>query len=178
LATRNIIEGALVMVMQLSNNVVNKIQTDPFPMYLAPMPRDKNRMKQVEQNYRDVDSVKEYVVLDRTTCDSLPVTPTYLVQRVPGMTIDAAKEMISQLKPGGHIDSSSNMLLIDPTKSDWRNIISPHNSTHWLGQFELKPGYSPLAKALHRAWAFHEYCSEAVVPALRFFEEHRGTTSS
>jgi len=31
--------------------------------------------------------------------------------------------------------------------------------------------YYKLAKALHRAWAFHEYCSEVVVPALHFFED-------
>jgi hypothetical protein len=130
--------------------MVNKIQADPFPMYLAPMPRDKYWMLQVEENYRDMDSVKEYIVLDRTTCSSLPVIPTYLVHRVPGMTINAAKEMIAQLKQGGHIDSSTNMLRIDPTKSDWRHIVSPHDSTHWLGKFELKPGYSPLAKVLHR----------------------------
>jgi alpha-beta hydrolase superfamily lysophospholipase len=36
--------------------------------------------------------------------------------------------------------------------------------------FDLTPGISPLAKALHRAWAMHEYCSEIVELALDYFE--------
>ena len=36
--------------------------------------------------------------------------------------------------------------------------------------FDLTPTISPLAKALHRAWAMHEYCSESVEHALDFFE--------
>ena len=38
----------------------------------------------------------------------------------------------------------------------------------------LGPGVSPLAKALHRAWAFHEYCSGVIDPALDFFEAALG----
>eukprot|EP00585_Thalassiosira_rotula_P000892 CAMPEP_0196161024 /NCGR_PEP_ID=MMETSP0910-20130528/47124_1 /TAXON_ID=49265 /ORGANISM="Thalassiosira rotula, Strain GSO102" /LENGTH=148 /DNA_ID=CAMNT_0041425965 /DNA_START=578 /DNA_END=1024 /DNA_ORIENTATION=- len=135
------------------------------------MPRDKSRMEQVVKNYRDLDGVRDFVILDGTTCGSIPVTTAYLIQRVPGMTTKASEELISGLKRAGHIDPSSDMLRVDPTRSDWRSIVSPTNSTHWLDEFDLKPGYSPLAKALHRAWAFHEYCSEAVIPALRFFEK-------
>jgi len=171
LATQKIVRGALVMVMQLSNDAVNKLRLSPVPIYLAPMPRDKSRMEQVVKNYRDLDSVRDFVILDGTTCGSIPVTTTYLIQRVPGMTAKASEELISELERAGHIDPSSDMLRVDPTRSDWRSIVSPTNSTHWLGEFDLKPGYSPLAKALHRAWAFHEYCSEAVIPALRFFEK-------
>eukprot|EP00579_Thalassiosira_antarctica_P029014 CAMPEP_0202021278 /NCGR_PEP_ID=MMETSP0905-20130828/46522_1 /ASSEMBLY_ACC=CAM_ASM_000554 /TAXON_ID=420261 /ORGANISM="Thalassiosira antarctica, Strain CCMP982" /LENGTH=343 /DNA_ID=CAMNT_0048583103 /DNA_START=108 /DNA_END=1136 /DNA_ORIENTATION=- len=149
LATRKIVQGALVMVMQLSSDVVNKLRTSPVPIYLAPMPRDKNVMKHVMKNYRDLDSVKEFIILDRTTCDSLPVTTNYLIQRVPGMTVKAAEELISKLKQAEHIDSFSNMLHVDPTRSEWRTIISTNKSTHWLNKFDLKPGYSPLAKALH-----------------------------
>ena len=170
LLTRNIVQGALVMVMSLSNEVVNKLRTSPKPIYFAPMPRDKSTMTKVIKNYHDLESVKDFAVLDRTTCGSLPVTNHYLVQRVPGMTVAAADQLISTLKEANHIDSASDMLIIDPTRSDWRNVASPKNSTHWLDTFALKPGYSPLAKALHRAWAFHEYCSEAVVPAIRLFE--------
>ncbi len=170
LSTRNMVHAALIMVMGLSDGVTGKLRTSPKPIYLAPMPRDKGTMKMVMNNQRDLKSVKDFIRLDTTSCGSLPVTTRYLLQRVPGMTTDAGDELISLLKKAGHIDSS-NMMIVDPTRSVWRNIISPSNSTHWLNKFYLKPGYSPLAKALHRAWAFHEYCSEAVLPALRFFEQ-------
>ncbi|OEU06821.1 hypothetical protein FRACYDRAFT_252847 [Fragilariopsis cylindrus CCMP1102] len=45
-----------------------------------------------------------------------------------------------------------------------------NNMLLW-GTFDLTPGMSPLAKALHRAWAMHEYCSESINPALDFFEQ-------
>ena len=170
LLTRNMVHAALIMVMGLSDGVTGKLRTSPKPIYLAPMPRDKGTMKMVMNNHRDLKSVKDFIRLDTTSCGSLPVTTRYLLQRVPGMTTDAGDDLISLLKKAGHIDSS-NMMNVDPTRSRWRYIISPSNSTHWLKKFDLKPGSSPLAKALHRAWAFHEYCSDAVVPALRFFEQ-------
>jgi hypothetical protein len=172
LATRGIVDAALVMVMSLSDGVTGKLRTSPKPIYFAPMPRDKGMTKMVFKNYHDLKSVKDFIVLDTANCGSLPVTTGYLIQRVPGMTADAGDELISLLKMAGHIDSS-NMMKVDPTHSEWRNIVSPLNSTHWLNKFYLKPGCSPLAKALHRAWAFHEYCSEAVFPALTFFEQFK-----
>ena len=182
LATRNVVQAALVMVMQLSNDVVSKLQASPKPIYLAPMLRDKHSMKQVLKNYHDLKNSgsSDAVVLDSTSCDSLPLTSQYLVQRVPGMTNDTAKSLIAVLKEAGHINPSTNMLQVDPTKpkSDWRHILSPQNSTHWLNIFDLQPGVSPLAKALNRAWAFHEYCSEVVVPSLEFFERQFHDTNS
>lgn len=177
LLTNNIVKGALVMVMSLPNNVMKKMkqQQTQKPIYLAPMPRDANTMQHVIQNYEKCDSImKEYIILDKSSCDSLPVTIEYLIQRVPGMTVEMGNDLIQQLKRAEHIDTISNMLIIDPTKSNWRDIITAttKNKTHWMDIFDLTPGYSPLAKALHRAWAFHEYCSEVVVPALRFFERH------
>ena len=172
LAARKMVEGALVMVMQLSDDVVGRIRTAPVPIYLAPMPRDENRMRRVAKNYRDLESAGELVVLDGTTCGSIPVTTEYLVQRVPGMTVQAAGELILRLERAGHVDPAYGLLRVDPTRSDWRTVVSPDDSSRWLDKFDLKPGYSPLAKALHRAWAFHEYCSEAVDPALTFFEEN------
>ena len=178
LLTRDVVQGALVMVMSLSNNVMQKMKQKQTrkPIYLAPMPRDANTMQHVIQNYKECDSImKEYIVLDKSSCASLPVTIEYLIQRVPGMTVEMGNELIQQLKQAKHIDTISNMLVVDPTKSKWRDIITSttKNKTHWMDIFDLTPGYSPLAKALHRAWAFHEYCSEVVVPALRFFESHK-----
>jgi len=97
--------------------------------------------------------------------------------------------------------NSNSLLIVDPTKSTWRDLLkakeiiipkpllqsslnirssssSRNNNDNkkdehnilW-GTFDLTPGISPLAKALHRAWAMHEYCSESVNPALDFFEQ-------
>jgi hypothetical protein len=38
LLVNNIVNGALVMVMSLTNNVVKRLKEEPKPLYLAPMP--------------------------------------------------------------------------------------------------------------------------------------------
>ena len=182
LLVNNIVDGTLVMVMSLTNNIVKRLKEEPLKsLYLAPMPRDINTLKRCEQNYHDLitsstsNRMKEYIILDTTTCKPIPVTASYLVQRIPHMTNNHANHLIQLLKQANHIDKITNMLLVDPTKSNWRDILTKNNitndkSTYWLGLYDLTPGISQVAKALHRAWAYHEYCSEVVLPALRFFE--------
>jgi len=186
LLVSNMVDEALVMVMSLSNNIVKRLIEHPKPLYLAPMPRDTNTLTRCEQNYHDLIStsstsnrMKEYIRLDKTTCKSIPVTTSYLIQRIPHMTNNHANQLIHLLKQVNHIDKTTNMLLVDPTKSNWRDILIPiknsstnKKSMYWLDLYDLSPGKSKVAKALHRSWAYHEYCSEVVLPALRFFEEH------
>jgi len=95
-------------------------------------------------------------------CNPLMVTDTMLSNRVPNLFNDThrAKKIVEALQQHGHIDVQGN-LLRDPTRSNWRDAIT---GLH-LG-LELKAGRSPLAKALHRAWAFHEYCSDVIVEQL------------
>jgi len=225
-------------------------------LYLAPMNRDKGTAKRARKNYQYVTEQQHHplestttdnnkhnnngsgnleIVLDETSCVPLPVTPDYLWNRVPGMTLEAAGIVVDVLVQRGHLDAGTHLLRIDPTKSNWRDYLlgqtqtppegvgggnhkhdseqeqqHKHDSERrpppvpasllllqqrngndndndidavrqqppqtppppmllW-GTFDLTPGLSPLAKALHRAWAFHEYCSEAVGPALDFFE--------
>ncbi|KAL7466630.1 hypothetical protein ACHAXS_006923 [Conticribra weissflogii] len=187
LVAKQLSQAAIVMVMSLSDPLVEGLRRIPRPIYLAPMPRDEGTLRRVQRNFEalrghddgnggDKGPEKSHIVLDTQSCDSLPLTPDYLVQRVPRMTREAAATLTSKLKDAGHIDHRSNRLIVDPTKSNWRNVISPRNGTHWLDRFALTPGYSPLAKALHRAWAFHEYCSEVVVPAIHFFEDWYDTS--
>ena len=175
LLVRGVVKGALVEVMSLSNEIVGKLKKSPKPLFLAPMPRDKRTLSGVIRNYEDLKSFnsegKNMIVLDTQSCDSIPVTRSYLQERVIGMTTTIADMLISKLLQEKHLDSSQ-MLIVDPTKSNWRVIVSPTNTSYWLDQFPLKPGYSPLAKALHRAWAYHEYCSEVVLEALDLFEKY------
>lgn len=164
------------------------------------------------------------VALDETSCRPLPVTVEYLWHRVVGMTKEAAHVIVEALVGAGHMDATTGLLILDPTRSDWRDVLLartepmpqslqelllqqqqqqqqeqqqdvPHHegNSRLLGEeqqqqqqpghsqvqhqpvllwrtFDLTPGRSPLAKALHRAWAYHEYCSEAVDRALDFFE--------
>jgi len=174
LLVNGLVQGALVMVSSLNDELVTKLKDNPRPLFLAPMPRDKRTTAVAVENYlalKELNENKEVIVLDDKSCDSLPVTTSYLIERVPKMTEGIANELIRQLKKANHIDNKQ-MLAVDPTKSNWRGIISPNNSTHFADQFVLKPGFSPLAKALHRAWAFHEYCSEVVETALTMFERN------
>eukprot|EP00980_Cylindrotheca_fusiformis_P012768 scaffold3120_cov73-Cylindrotheca_fusiformis.AAC.4 len=189
LVVEHLVQAGLIMVMGLGPQIVTKLKALEMKpiLYLAPMPRDKGTTYRASQNYNELmkdhnANVTTTIFLDTTRCKALPVTVAYLVQRVPGMTPEVASNLIQILQREQHIDASTKMLLVDPTRSNWRDLLlvaandnnnnSSSNSTHYAGRFALKPGYSPLAKALHRAWAFHEYCSEVVVPALRFFEEH------
>ena len=189
-------------------------------LYLAPMMKDTRTGKRVRDNYKYImEKRKEQqqhntqqfalvldVAVDETSCQPLPVTVEYLWDRVPGMTKEYANIIIDTLIEANHImntttptdnrlqdpssSSSSALLIVDPTKSNWRDLLKAkktkrmntwnnHNNNNsnnnadtmvlW-GTFDLSPGLSPLAKALHRAWAMHEYCSEAIDPALDFFE--------
>lgn len=179
LVTKQISQAAIVMVMSLSDPVVEKLRRSPRPIYFAPMPRDKGTLQRVQRNF---ESLRRHVdedgrkgtgetryILDNESCDSRPLTPDYLVQRVSQMTREAAITLTTKLKEVGHIDPGSNMLIVDPTKSNWRNIISPNNSTHWLDQFALKPGYSPVST--NHILSTH-FCFECDVNVCRVDEIH------
>ena len=149
LASRGVASGgALAMVMSLSDGVVRRLISSRVPMYLAPMPRDVGTTGKVRMNYEaltrkdpenDSDGgvgtkgARRRAILNDTACVPLPVTESYLVQRVPGMTREVAAELTSTLRRIGHADRATGMLVVDPTTSDWRARLSPDNATHWGG---------------------------------------------
>mmetsp|Transcript_9638 Transcript_9638/g.19947 ORF Transcript_9638/g.19947 Transcript_9638/m.19947 type:complete len:127 (+) Transcript_9638:3-383(+) len=114
------------------------------------------------------------------------------------MTKDAANIIVTLLLDHNHLDPNTLKLIVDPTRSKWRDfflkndklpkpaslqlsqgnkiIHDPNNNMMLWDTFDLTPGISPLAKALHRAWAMHEYCSEIVELALDFFEGQKTRT--
>jgi hypothetical protein len=172
-------------------------------LYFAPMTRDKGTTNKVRESYahwmeEQQSSTKNAheMIVDEVSCVPLPVTADYLWNRVPGMTLDAATTIVRVLLEHNHLDRSTLKLIVDPTSSNWRDFLlredlpvpqslllgehllnnknsSSSSSMILWRQFDLTPGISPLAKALHRAWAMHEYCSEIVEHALDFFEGQR-----
>lgn len=207
LAVRQIVDAAMVGVMSLGQELVQKWidmglddehqnKKKRPPIYLAPMPRDKRTTTGAKQDYETMmkarttsvftsETHESPVRLDTTTCVSMPVTATYLNQRVPHMSFGMAEMVVAALTTSSHIDPTSGMLTKDPTQSNWRDILqeqcggSRKNTNNiedhgCLEQQPLGPGVSPLAKALHRCWAFHEYCSEATLKALSFFQQELG----
>lgn len=194
-AAEGLVDAALVMVMGLQPDLQEKLLQLRPPLYLAPMPRDQHTLKRNRENYNWLAATNynggngtagtrsgARIILDETSCVPLPLTVEYLMQRVIGMTRDEAASIIKALMEAGHIGRDDSLFQKDPTKSDWRQVllalpsangemVAATTSTEILwGKFRLTRGESPLAKAFHRAWAFHEYCSESVPLALDFFE--------
>lgn len=184
-AADGVAHAALVMVMGLHQKLQHELLHRKPPLYLAPMPRDRKTLQRNRENYsvlmasnyttqqsKDMKPTP-HILLDEMSCVPLPVTKEYLIERVPGMSEEYANQIVSALQGAGYLGKDNAMWVKDPTASDWRNVLlaldSSSESTLW-GKFRLIPGQSPLAKAFHRAWAFHEYCSESILPALNFFE--------
>ena len=177
LAARQMVDAAFVGVMSVGgeDNVIPKWEALPQkpPIYLAPMPKDPGTLKACQNDFNAM-NFNGPVVLDDKTCAAFPVDATYLNHRVPHMKLDKATMIITALQASGHMDDFG-MLIKDPTQSDWRKVLQNQcGASGCLQDQPLGPGVSPLAKALHRAWAFHEYCSEATVKALQFFQQELG----
>ena len=202
LVAEGVAESAAVMVMGLRDQLLDKILSsddENKKLYLAPMTRDRGTTKRVRDNQAHWNKVNlqrtssHEMIVDEVSCVPLPVTADYLWNRVPGMTHEAAETIVDVLLKHKHLDPKTMKLLVDPTKSNWRDYFLkgkqipvpksltksdpndsflPKSNVEMLlwGTFDLTPGISPLAKALHRAWAMHEYCSEIVGNALDFFE--------
>jgi hypothetical protein len=170
LAQKSIAQAALVMVMSLGPSLCDKL-TPTTPIYLAPMPRDTRTTQKAKADYEKLKALNPDmpIIFDETTCGSLPVTADYIHQRVVGTTLDMARAIVKSLMEARHLDAN-HWLLQDPTRSSWRDILRDNCGDVCLQNQILEPGKSPLAKALHRAWAFHEYCSEVVEPALDYFQ--------
>jgi len=194
LAVRKIVDAAMVGVMSLGQELTRRwseMDKKP-PIYLAPMPRDMQTLDSTKRDFAIMSQASDSnesspnkhkkdllksksVILDTTTCVALPVTSSYLHQRVSHMTIEMADLIVAALKSTGHLDSTTGYLLKDPTKLNWRDILKARCERQGcLESQALGPGVSPLAKALHRCWAFHEYCSEATSKALHFFQQELG----
>lgn len=179
LAVRGLVDAAMVGVMSLAPPLLEKwinFEGKKPPIYFAPMPRDTDTLAKVAANYESMNG-NGPVVLDQETCQSRPVDASYLNERVPGLKMWQAQAMVNSLTEAGHIDAVTGMLVKDPTNTsstgdNWKDVLqSGCASQGCLDHQSLVVGASPLAKALNRAWAFHEYCSEVTLKALEFFDK-------
>lgn len=198
LLAREIVDASVVMVSALGKESVAELRnrspdgsTHPPPsLYLALMPRDKSTTRAARKDSAGLgwtfvgspppppeERTEEEIgggerpaaVFDDTTCVPVPVDVAFLVGRVPGMKPSVASAIVAALTVSDHRDNGTGLLLVDPTTSDWRYQVRAVCGSCLEGH-SLKRGRSPLAKALHRAWAFHEYCSEALQKALPWIE--------
>jgi hypothetical protein len=79
--------------------------------------------------------------------------------------------------------TTEGYLIKDPTQSDWRDAltIEAEKSTETrsiLKGLVLTPGRSPLAKSLHRAWAYHEYCSDNIPDNLDWLQRRHSVSGN
>lgn len=102
-------------------------------------------------------------------CAPRAVDAAYLGDRL-GVAPAALEGAVAALGAAGHLDERG-FLARDPTRSDWRNVLAAADATGRSDEgrycvaakcLPLKAGRSSLAKALHVAWAFHEYCADAL----------------
>lgn len=199
-AAEGIVNGAIVIVSGLGDNLHSRlVDMGPGlmpPLYLAPMTRDKGTTRAVRKDIKEMEerasSHPKYdavsstlpIFLDEDTCRPLAVDSVFLSGRVPNLSVSDAQAIVAALTDGEHLSRKTGMLIKDPTRSDWRDVL--HQACGAVGGDEygpsiggegclrnqpLMPGRSPLAKALHRAWAFHEYCSEVIPLGLNFIED-------
>ena len=178
-AVNGVADAALVMVMSLNKALQEKLALSPnIPVYLAPMPRDSATTRGMTDNFKAIYDARkaETIILDKTSCLPKPVTDEYLLSRVPNLLTSDAVQIVELLKAKKHLDNDFQFIQ-NPTISAWRNVLLSFHKGDSLdhhilwGKYDLSPGRSSLAKALHRAWALHEYCSETIPLALAFFEK-------
>lgn len=114
------------------------------------------------------------------------MTAAYLADRLP-FSEGQLRPAVDALAAADHLDADG-VLLKDPTRSTWRQVLQRSDASGRSDTeaycppdadacLPLRAGLSSLAKALHVAWAFHEYCSD-VVDDQRVLPEFPGEARS
>jgi len=170
----NLFNGIVVQSMSLDiMRASSRAQLRQVPVVFNPMSRDSHTLRQVRSNM-DMLVSSGYHIGDIVfqECQPLPVTSSYLVKRLwfLHITFQEADLVISALEEAGHLSRDTGMLLKDPTNTNnnWRAVLIEHLPVDLMSRLVLTRGKSPLAKVLHRAWAFHEYCADYVVDSIEF----------
>lgn len=173
MARRGEIDGAILQVLAV--NVDRYIESTAehrhMPVVFNPMKRDTRTFLGMKKNYDKLSKIWPPQLLKFQECQPIPVTEDYFLDRLPYLDYNVAHRMVLALIEGGHIDHLSGQLMIDPTSpsSNWREIVKQalSNITTTI-PIVLDLGKSPIAKALNRAWAFHEYCATYIQEDLEW----------
>ena len=187
LAQKRSVSGIIIQVMPVQVNAQLRMSQHPIPVVFNSMPRDKETSKAMRGSalklkilytefFFSESKASEYINFKE--CNPIPVDVEYLTNRLRHTNISRidAEAIISVLKQAGYVDLNSSYLVKDPTllHNDWRTELKKHPKTSNLLKARsiiLTRGKSPLAKALHRCWAFHEYCSDYLKDDLLWLDE-------
>lgn len=170
---RGEIDGAIIQVMGVNPECYFRQNVKSVPIVLNPMPRDVGTNRHMLTNYNQLINYNNQLV-QLIPCDPVPVTAEYLAGRLPLLSIELIHLIIKSLILSGNInrteDENKQFLIKDPTdpSNDWRNELLHSIPPLLMQQVNLERGRSPLAKSLHRAWAFHEYCADYIQSSLEW----------
>ncbi len=143
------------------------------PSLWVHMPRD-GRIASVVR--ADVDALRQAgAVAEEIRIEPQAVTPTFLSDRVRGVSPDASAAAREALRAAGLLNGTG-FLLSDPRRSEWRHAL--RNVTRpALANDTLAPDASPIAEELNVAWAAHELTADAMNETLAFFSAHAGAAA-
>ena len=169
MAARGEFDGAIVQVMGIDTSVPIKIA---FPIILNAMRRDKHIFERMEENFVKLQQRFNKSIVQFQECFPLPVTADYILSRMPELGLSRTSAIIDALESSGNIDKVSKFLTRDPTaiNNPWRDELLRRIPESHMHGIILTRGRSRLAKVLHRAWAFHEYCADGVAGNLLWME--------
>lgn len=175
---RNQIDGAILQVLSVDIAKYNPPEGyfGAPPVILNPMRRDSGTYNAMKRNFDSLSRKVSPSHLRFQECEPIPVTVEYLVGRLSFLTPLVAKTIVHALQEAGHISQRTGDLISDPTSpfSNWREVVRRATSgIEMETPIELGQGRSPLAKALNRAWAFHEYCATYLESDLLWMERIR-----
>ena len=181
------ISAVIVQVMSLTIRSNMWAITHPIPVVFNTMSKDKHTTNAMRANAKDLQNfydeyfhhqnIKKHAsdIIVVKDCLSIPVTASYLTNRLffVNLSYSEAEVIIAVLKIHGFVHNTTNYLVKDPTKisNDWRSALQNTVMSKVVLEkrsIVLTPGRSPLAKALHRCWAFHEYCSDFLIEDIAF----------
>lgn len=138
------------------------------PTIWVVMERDQDSQKEA-RSYVSALS-KNHVAADFVVSPIRAVTPEFLANRIPSVSIDEAKELVQGMRKVGLLDEHCR-LVYDPKAKGWEPKLKKLvPSIAAKRELTLAFRKSPLWQALLMAYAKHEHISDFTTPALAWLE--------
>ncbi len=169
MASRGEVDGAIIQVMGIDASAPIKV---PLPLILNGMKRDKGTFERMRENFSVLQQRLSKSLVQFQECFPISLTVEYFHSRMPELGINRTIAIIDALVSSGDLDEESKLLTRDPTRvgNPWRDELLQRVPVSYMDGISLERGRSRLAKVLHRAWAFHEYCADEVDSNLLWME--------